>query len=354
MKNVNDSTATRVVCAILFLTFTYVFLRYYEGDMLVVEQHIASGGKTHYEYLIGAVLLTLFLFLIQVGAAALTRLRGIFHAVTYFPSLLILTFLVDTPSMERVVEGGHSWMWQLPLLLALWGGAVIIARRYQRVEAETRHGGLLSQLTFINVLVLLTFMLMPCLMGNADKEFHQRVKQEFLITHGRYAEALKLGRKAEVQDHHQLMLNAYCLYRQGNLPDSLFYLSVPHCQITLLPGTENGSFLLLADSTIKKDYASMRDVLLCNRLVARQVPQFMHRMSLWYKRRNNLPLHFREAIALGRELHTPEAEQFPCEPMDTALMDFQRLRLNKIQDTLRTKYGHTYWYYYYRNTLADK
>lgn len=365
MKNVNDSTATRVVCAILFLTFTFVFLYCYEGDMLVVAQHIASGGQTHYEYLIGATLLTLFLFLVQWGAAALTRLRGIFHAVTYFPSLIILTFLVSTPTSEAPLEASYEWMWQLPLLLAVWGVAAWMACRYQKVEMATRHAGILTQLTFINVCTLAAFMLIPCLVGNADRRFHQRIHQEYLITHARYDEALRLGQTDEALNQaqndealklgqpieqrtlNQTMVNAYCMSRLNILPDSLFAMDIPEGMTTLLPSQQNGHFLLTPDSTAL-ELKNNRDVLLCQRLLKRQLPQFAERLGKWYKRRNNLPRHYHEALALCRQLHPAMVAEYQADKADSLLLDFQRLRQANIQDTLRSKYAHTYWFYFYR------
>lgn len=347
MKSVNDSTATRVVCAILFLTFTFVFLYCYGGDMLVVEQHLASGGKTHYEYLIGAVLLTVFLWLVQVGAAALTHLRGIFHAVTYFPSMIILAFLVDTPSDLSARTDTSGWLWQLPLLLVLWGGAAWLARRYQRVEAQTRSDGLLSQLTFINVAVLVAFMLIPVLLANGDADFHHRVRQEYNLTHERPTEALAEGRQLPPTAN-QAMANAWCLFRMGVLPDSLFALPLPDGMTTLLPGKDNGHFLILPDSTVRRQGRCHRDVLLCGRLLARQLPAFSVRLAKWYGRRTNLPAHYREAVALCRQQKPSLVAEFPVEPTDTVLMDFQRLRHAGRQDSLRTLYGHTYWYYFYR------
>lgn len=337
-----------MVCAILFLSFTFVYLYLYEGDMLVIEQHLASGGATHYEYLIGAVLLTVFLFFVQMGAAAIARLHGIFHAITYFPSLLILTFLTDTSSQVMEEPASKAWLWQLLLLLALWVLAVWLARRYQSVEGELRHGGLLNQLTFVNVLTLTLLMLMPCLLGNHDRVFHQRVHQEFLITHHRYAEALEEGRSAQVQDKRQAMVNAYCLMRQRTLADSLFTLSLPDGMTTLSPGAGNGHFYLLPDATVWKQTKSYRDVLLSNRLLARQLDAFATRINIWYARRTNLPKHFREAIALCRETSPRLVAEFPREPMDTLLMDFQRLRWEQKVDSIRLKYSQTYWSYYYR------
>lgn len=337
----------RVACAILFLVFTFVFLYIYGGDMLVIEQHLASGGATHYEYLIGAVLLTVFLFLVQVGAAAIARLHGIFYAFTYFPSLFILTILTDTPSTVTDAPAGNAWMWQVPIMLVLWGVAVYMARRYQRVEVETRHVGLFNQLSFVNLLTLGMLMLIPCSFSNHDAPFHKRIHQEYLITHGRFTEALEEGRAMRLQDKRQTMVNAYCLMRQCSLADSLFSLDIPRGMITLSPGKENGHFYLLHDTTVWKETKSYRNVLLCNRLLRRDLSHFSARLRNWYQRKTHLPVHFREAIALCRE-HEPQlVNDYPPEAMDTILLNFQRLRLNNQQDSLRLLYAHTFWYYYY-------
>lgn len=349
MKNVNDSTVTRVVCAILFLCFTFVFLYCYEGDMLVIGQHMASGGKTHYEYVIGAVLLTFFLFFVQMSATALTRLRGIFHAVTYFPSLLILTFLTHTPTEQATLHGTGAWVWQLPLMLLLWLVAAWLARRYQSVEGATRGSGLFSQLTFINVLTLTAFMLVPCLLANQDRTFHKHIRQEYLITRGHYDEALTMGQRFEQQDARQAMVNAYCLFKKNTLADSLFSLTLPHNMTCLYPTDANGHFLLMADSVVVYETEHHRDALLCKRLLSRQLPEFASRLQKWYKPTEPLPRHYREALALCREHNPAITDTYPAEMTDTVLLDFQRLRHADEQDSLRGKYGDTYWYYYYRS-----
>lgn len=336
-----------MACAILFLAYTFVYLYLYEADMLVVEQNAASGGQTHYEPLIGAVLLTLTLYGVQLLAATVTRLRGVFHAITYFPSILILTLLTDSPSEAPAVGLSFSWLLPFVVLMAVWGFVAILARRYQKLELPVRHAGLLlTQLTTINVLTLTTLLLIPSLFGNHDKLFHQRVHQEYLIAHGRYAEALTLGRQLP-QDSHQTMVNAYCLLKDSVLPDSLFTELLPAGMKSLLPSSQNGHFLLLADSTVYKTAGRHRDLLLCQRLMRRQLPQFAKRLNEWYQRRTLLPTHYREAISLCRQQHPELVSEFPTEPMDTTLLDFQRLRKEGKADSLRLRYAKTYWYYHY-------
>lgn len=88
----------RLLCAIVFCTFTFCYLYFYQADIMVVAQHIASGGKTHYVPLTGAVLITVALLLIQILVYAITGLYKRMHALTYFPSALLLLFLTSIPS----------------------------------------------------------------------------------------------------------------------------------------------------------------------------------------------------------------------------------------------------------------
>ena len=52
----------RLLCAIVFCTFSFCYLYFYQADILAVEQHLLSGGKTHYDRTIGAVLITVALY----------------------------------------------------------------------------------------------------------------------------------------------------------------------------------------------------------------------------------------------------------------------------------------------------
>ncbi len=43
MKNKRSSTAKmQIACAIIFITFTYVYLAFYQADVLAVAQHVFS------------------------------------------------------------------------------------------------------------------------------------------------------------------------------------------------------------------------------------------------------------------------------------------------------------------------
>lgn len=123
----------RMACAVLFVLFTFCYLFFYQADILTVGQHILSGGMTHYNKWVGAVLITLVLMLLQVGMYGLTKLQNRFHAVTYLPSFVVLTFIT---SVSRHLDDGFTlgpWLWGLPLLVVVIAALIYIGRQYQEI-----------------------------------------------------------------------------------------------------------------------------------------------------------------------------------------------------------------------------
>lgn len=55
-KSKNGTNFYKAVCAVAFILFSLVYLYYYQTDILAAAQHIASGGRTHYEPVLGPYL----------------------------------------------------------------------------------------------------------------------------------------------------------------------------------------------------------------------------------------------------------------------------------------------------------
>lgn len=113
----------RFTMAIVFISFTYLYLDCFQDDVLAVAQYVLSKGMTTYSYVLAPILLTLALFLLQMGVCTLTQVKRRFHALTYFPSMLMLTVLTDIPVDFDEHHSLGAWWWIIPLLLALWGQA---------------------------------------------------------------------------------------------------------------------------------------------------------------------------------------------------------------------------------------
>ena len=87
----NGAVMPRMTCAVLFLIFTFLYLYDYQADILAVTQHVLSHGQTNYNRLVGALLITVVLWMVQVGVYVGTRLKGYTHASVSYTHLTLPT-----------------------------------------------------------------------------------------------------------------------------------------------------------------------------------------------------------------------------------------------------------------------
>lgn len=185
-KPVSNSTAIliRVTCAILFLSFSFIYLYCYQADLMTFVQHIASGGETQYQPLIGAILITIVLKLLQSLVFRLAPLTKSAHAFTYFPSMLALAILTDvTPERPNILSVG-TWTWLAPILLALFALVSYFLLQLQTIETSNRSVGFFSRRMWINLLTLTALMLMTAAIGNSNDSFHHRLRMENALRAG--------------------------------------------------------------------------------------------------------------------------------------------------------------------------
>ena len=64
-----ESKLLRFISAVFFCSFSFCFLFFYQVDVMTVTQHIASHGKTFYNPIVGAILITVILQLLQNSIA---------------------------------------------------------------------------------------------------------------------------------------------------------------------------------------------------------------------------------------------------------------------------------------------
>ena len=218
----NDSTmVVFAMCAFVFVTFSFLWLCFFQADLLSVSQHLLSEGKTHYNRTIGTVIITGVLWLLQIGVYSILKLRRYSHALTYFPSLLFLAAITAAlQDTDGQLSFGH-WYWLLPLFLLLWGGGVWVARTVQPYEANSS-AGLLSRPVWVNMLMMALMMLGVAIVGNTNAVFHYRTHAETALMDRDFDEALRVGNESLETDENLMMLRMYALSRKGLLGERLF------------------------------------------------------------------------------------------------------------------------------------
>ena len=239
----NSTVAITVACAIVFIAYVFCYLYFMQADVLALAQFAWSGGQTHYNAMIGAVLLTVVFFLIRIGVASVTHFPKRLHSLVYFPSLVLLGILTGgtMQSDGMVTAGGKVWV-ALALLLLY----AVVARqlgKYRPYESPLSSTSIFSQASWMNM-GLLVLMFFLCLsLGNIDRLTHNRLKMERYVAKGQYDKALLVARKSQETDSLMTMLRAYSLSKQGELGERIFSYALCGGSRALLPAVSKAERL---------------------------------------------------------------------------------------------------------------
>ena len=171
----NNSTV-RWTCAIVFIIFAFLWLYRFQADILAAFQHVMSGGRTQYNRLLGAVLITGLLQVLQLLVYTVFRLTNRGHALTYFPSMLCLALIsaINTNIAQSFAWG--FWWILIPLALAAWVAVSLVVRYIQNVEPDKDTKIFFSRPMWINMLVMVFMMFGVAWVGNTNAVFHYRMQ----------------------------------------------------------------------------------------------------------------------------------------------------------------------------------
>lgn len=374
-----DSTAiTKVACAVAFCIFTFAYLYCYQDDVLAVAQHALSNGQTHYSRLMGALLISLVLMLLQIGVRAFVGLNERHHALTYFPSMLVLMVITDINADIDLRFSFGAWLWVFPLLLALWGGIVYVLGRLLPPAAEVRAGMmLLPRRLWHNLLYLLVMALSVCLVGSSEDVFHYRAKSESFLLQQDFAGVLRVGGRSMATDADLTMIRCYALAREGKLGDELFKYPVQGSLSTIIPMEHGSRFLMYPVDSLYR-YLGARpwpgmsvplylkslayshkgnpvavDYWLCGLLMERRLDDFVSLLRQYRSIDGSLPRHYREALILYTHLRSAPVVEYHDNVMDTDYEDLQKLekggktsKFSCAKEAVFETYFGTYWWYY--------
>ena len=373
----NSTITTRVMCAIVFCVFSFSWLYWFQGDVLAVAQHVLSDGVTHYDRTVGALLITLFLQILQLVVSTIVRLQRRTHALTYLPSFLVLTVVSDVNSDIDLHFSFGSWYWIVPLVLLIWGGLVWLARQVMPFQPDKEPTGVFSRRVWINMMLMSVMMLTVAAVGNTNAVFHYRAHVETVLLQHDVDEALRTGKRSLETDEHLTMLRAYALSLKGELGERLFEYPVVGTGNDLLPMTTSRSRMLLLSPDSLFLYlgakprgrltayrylelleldtlatAAVADYRLCCMLVDKRIDDFARLLPTYYAVNDSLPKHYKEALTLYTHQRSYPTVVFHSPVMDEDWADFQRLeaqyqdereRRGKVED----HYVASYWYYYF-------
>ena len=388
-KNLQSNSTVRWMCAIVFITFSFLWLYGFQSDVLAAAQHVVSDGRTEYHPLLGAVLITVLLQVLQLLVYTVFRLINRGHALTYFPSMLALALISAINTDIRQTYAWGFWWILIPLVLIGWVGACLVVRYIQNVEPDKGTKVFFSRPMWINMLVLFLMMVMVAAISNTNAVFHYRMKAESCLLNGDFEGALDAGWESLESDADLQMIRMYAMARRGELGERLFHYPIVAPSSAMLPTSGESRFVrypvdslyhtfrarptrLMLPSTYLRlvsgisgnsglsgssgSFGLSRDYELCGLLIDRRLDDFVSLLLSFSTSGDSLdtarlPLHYREALTLYNHLRRHPVLIYRNPVMEEDYRNLQELE-RKYPDATERKgkvedwYGHTYYYYY--------
>lgn len=374
--NIKHSTVVmRTTCTVFFLLFTFIYLYDYQADIMAVTQYLLSKGATHYNRTIGALLITLVVWLVQIGVMALTKLQRHTHAVTYFPSFVMLALLSDICPAADTTSYTMRWLWLFPLLMLVFAGTVWFCRQFESLDISIGSTHLLSRIVWTNLSMMAVMAVGVCAVSCSDEVFHYRMHIERRISQGHFDHLLEVGNRSEETDSSLTMLRIWALSENHKLGEELFEYPLVGQSDAMLPNGSSVRLLMAPEDRLYKHlgvvfvdkmrprtyleklhqsrYATQasHDWLLCAYLLDRDLNNFVKALRRYYNIHDELPKHYREALTLYNHLTSHPAIIYHNAVMDADYEDYQQLakKYSNPQEQyamVRDSYGKTYWFYY--------
>ena len=375
-RDKNSSAITiRVMCAIVFLLFSWGWLYFFQADALAMTQQVLSDGLTHYNRLVGAVIITAVLMILQSIVNGITKLNKRFHALTYMPSMLVLALLTGvSQTIDRGVSLSNS-IWFVILFAIIWVGLIYFVRQYQDLKKDSQYQ-LFSRPMWINMLIMVFMISCVAWIGNTNAVFQYRMKVEGHLKRGEYPQALNVGKKSLESDSDLLMLRMYALARCGEMGDHLFDYPITGNSSQVLPTNGKTKILLYPTDSLYKflgarpavqmepqrylamlqrrdsvNNKAIADYILCSYLIDKQLDCFAQEISHYYTVDAHLPKFYREALTLYTHSRSNPLVVFSVPVMEEDYANYQELK-RQYQDPMEQKtrvseeYRGTYWYYF--------
>lgn len=363
---------TYTICNIVFVSFCFCYLYYYQADLLSLMQYTYSDGQTHYNHLWGAVLTALLLLSVNLLAIRRNKEFHTFSAWTFFPSAILLTFITGGRQTEdlNLSFGFIACMSLIAVCLYVIFSKCI--RNFIRTNSEKINNNSFIKNLWINLLIITVQFMYVCAFSNSDRLFHARLHVLQSLCEKDYDEALSTVVKLETSDRQLTTLIVYTLSKKNMLAERLFEYTLRGGSVSLLPdSTLTSKFgfdeiyhhlnLKIPGNQIHNSIEFIRhgrgrnkqaaDYILCGYLMDKNLDAFVENITKYYDINDLLPKHYREALTLYVHSHTAPKVIFKNSIMDADFQDYQNMehditdteeRKNKLRDT----YGNTYWYYY--------
>ena len=358
-----------VICALLFATFSFLYIYVFQGERLALLQDYLSKGQTTNNTLVTALIITILLMVLQYLLNKLGKLHGRYEALSYISSCAVLALITKFDGLFS-----YSWIqWGLTLLVVVAVNVLIVW--IDRNTLQLRDTRFFKQLTPNLGVMALLFVLVGWLGNNNVVDTMELVAWKY--THsGEYTKVLKVGQESDDCSAELAALRNLALAKTGQLGDKLFSYPQSYGSDGLMMNRYNmqtsryGSkefYSVLggvpyggeeADEfykrmMLKSDSLYFKKLYAASLLLDKNLDEFVALTTSDGQSASNVSVHTQEAWMIYNEQHpfTPIAF-VPDEKVSQRYHEYLALRDHHADDPVamqnlcKRHFGDTYWFYY--------
>ena len=359
----------RILCAVLFAIFSFVYIYVFQGELLALMQDYLSEGVTESNAFVAALIITLLLSLMQWGINHVSKLHGRWEALSYIPSCALLALITDVND-GTMLYSASKWLWGVPLVVIVYIGVVWV----NRMRRSVKRNGLFS-LLYPNLMAFSLLFVLTAQISNHAPAPHMELAAWHYLHDDRYEDVLKVGKRSDDYNMELTALRNLAMLKTGTLGERMFHYPQPFGADGLLCNRYNKqsiaygaqeyyrhmgvepyggeSGLAFAQRLhMKNDSVLYRDLYLAALLLEKKLDLFVEESSELAES-DTLPAHYQEAWLLYNEKNPTLAVEFtPDSAIVKRFADYRSLQVEHTDNPIvsknlsKRKFGNTYWYYF--------
>ena len=365
----------RIVCAVVFVIFSFTYLSVYQAPLLEVVYDITATGKLQYDENISAAIITFALLLITLWLNKYAKFTREWEAMSYLPACVILAFITNIDrTIYTGVEFAWSWVWIAAITAFIYVFASWVLKRvlFMRIKDITRATNRIMWRNF------LLFSLLFCFTGfisNNDENFKHEAMVYHYAKQGDFDTAQRVAIRSYAASQELTAGRAYLLAHEGQLGEKLFTYPQYYGIAGLLPRETQTSplsssmvydFLKVAPKKGEKTIeflsralsvdtaaVAVKDYYLSALLLDKRLEEFADSLPRLYNVADtaNLPMHYKEALLLCSKVFPNKETSFADAALEEKYSEMLKLEQEHQDILVRSNYvrkffGKTDWWYY--------
>lgn len=367
-RELRQNIPIRIICALLFCTFSFLYIYVLHGERLALMQDYLAKGMTTNNTLITASIITLLLLALQWLLNRVGSLHGKYEAISYLPSCVLLALVTKLDS--SLAYSWSQWLIAMGLVVLLY----VLFVWLERNSLQPRGAGFLFLLTPNLGMLALLFVFTGTYSNDVPVE--QMELTAWKYTHSRqYDKVLKVGERSMECSIELAALRNLALVKTGQLGEKLFAYPQPYGSAGLMMNRYNlqttsygaKEFYELLDAqpyggesatafykrmAMKNDADIYRALYKSALLLDKDLETFAMQ-TISDGALTGVPVYYQEAWIIYNEQHPFTSIPFePDEDVARRYEEYLALREANVdnsvvmQNLCRRKFGKTYWYYY--------